>query len=202
MRAIVAGAAAMDVTATGIAIYSASGANFGILTSDATNNLALKNADTAQVFRVYGAATGSKYIQLTHNATNAIISTTFGNIITSTADDATGAACSVWSTTDTIVGAVTDGYCAGNRLTPTYSAATAQTVTRHNYIDINQITLSGAGPAAVTDGCVFRFNAAAGTHKAVDSGTTKTSPGTVTQWVKINVNGTLAYIPTYSSKTS
>lgn len=104
--------------------------------------------------------------------------------------------------TDVITGAVTDAFTGGLRLTPTINAATAQTVTRYNYIDVNTPTLGGVGPAAVTDAAVFRFNANAGTHKAVDAGTTKTSPGTVTQWVKINVNGTLAYIPSYSSKTS
>lgn len=104
--------------------------------------------------------------------------------------------------TDTITGGVTDAYTGGLRLSPTINAASALTVTRLNYIDIVSPVLGGAGPAAVTDAAVFRFGAAAGTHKAVDAGTTKTSPGTVTQWVKINVNGTLAYIPSYSSKTS
>lgn len=107
-----------------------------------------------------------------------------------------------WVSTATITGAVTDGYVAGLRLTPTYTAATAQTVTRHNYIDINNPTLSGAGPAALTDACVFRFDAAAGTHKAVDAGTTKTTPGGVDAWVQVNINGTLHYMPCYTSKTA
>ena len=104
--------------------------------------------------------------------------------------------------TTTLTGAVTDGYSASIRLTPTYTAATAQTVTRHNYLDINTPTLSGAGPAAVTDAAVMRFDAAAGTHKAVDSSSTKTTPGTVDAWVKININGTVYYMPAYTSKTS
>src|SRR5205809_3621216 len=62
-------------------------------------------------------------------------------------------------------------------------------ISRLNGINIVNPTLGGAGPAALTDMCVFRFNAAAGTHKAVDAGTTKTTPGTVSAWIKHNVNG-------------
>lgn len=102
----------------------------------------------------------------------------------------------------TITGAVTDGYAGSLLLDPAYDAATAQTVTRHNYIDVQNPALTGAGPAALTDACVFRFDAAAGTHKAVDSGTTKTTPGTVDAWVKVNINGTVYYQPCYTSKTS
>ncbi|KKM25826.1 hypothetical protein LCGC14_1591070, partial [marine sediment metagenome] len=90
------------------------------------------------------------------------------------------------SKNETITGAVTDGYAAGLRLDPGYVAASALTVTRHNYIDIQDVSLAGAGPAALTDACVLRFDAAAGTHKAL-----------TTEAVKINVNGTLQYIPFY-----
>ena len=104
--------------------------------------------------------------------------------------------------TDTITGGVTDAYTAGQRFSPTINAASALTVTRLNYMDLNNVVLGGAGPAAVTDAAVFRFDAAAGTHKAVDGATTKTTPGTVNAWVKVNVNGTIYYIPAYTSKTS
>lgn len=104
--------------------------------------------------------------------------------------------------TKTITGAVTDGYAAGFTLAPTYTAATAQTVTRHNYLDVKNVTLAGAGPAALTDACFARFDAAAGTHKAVASGTTKTTPGGVDAWVKVNINGTIHYMPAYLSKTA
>lgn len=104
--------------------------------------------------------------------------------------------------TSTIVGAVGDGYTGGDSHVPTYSAATALTISRHNYINLVSPALTGAGPAALTDACVFRFNSAAGTHKAVDSGTTKTSPGTVTAWVKVNIAGTVHYMPAYASKTT
>jgi hypothetical protein len=46
---------------------------------------------------------------------------------------------------------------------------------------------------------VFRFDAAAGTHKAIAAGSTKVTPGTVDAWLKVNINGTLYYVPAYTS---
>ncbi len=107
--------------------------------------------------------------------------------------------------TATITGGVTDGYLGGLRSTPTYNAATALTVTRHNYLDLLTPTLGGVGPAALTDAAVFRFDAAPGTHKALAADgavvTTFTGVGptgaqtTIQGWMKINVAGTLRYIP-------
>ncbi len=104
--------------------------------------------------------------------------------------------------TSTITGGVTDGYNGSLRLTATYDAATALTVTRHNYIDLPNVALTGAGPAALTDACLFRTNAAIGTHKMIDAATTKTTPGGVDAWVKFDSNGTIVYIPGYLSKTA
>src|SRR3990167_5486075 len=104
--------------------------------------------------------------------------------------------------TQTITGAVTDGYAGALVLDPGYTAATAQTVTRHNYIDVQNVSVAGAGPAAVTDAAVMRFDAVAGTHKATVGATTKTTPTAVQAWLKINVNGTLHYIPAYTSTTA
>lgn len=101
--------------------------------------------------------------------------------------------------TQTVTGTVTDGYVAGITLDPAYSAVSAQTVTRHNYIDVNQIATTNV---TVTNAAVMRFDAAAGTHLAIDSGTTKTTPGTVNSWLKVNINGVIQYIPCYTSKTS
>lgn len=106
----------------------------------------------------------------------------------------------------TITGGVTDGYNGSLRLTPTYDAGSALTVTRHDYIDLNGVALTGAGPAALTDAAVFRFDAAIGTHKATASnaavavtlgstGPTGSTAGAPQGWIKINVNGTLRYIP-------
>lgn len=94
-----------------------------------------------------------------------------------------------------------DGFSATLTIDPGYTGSGfTRTVTRHNYIDVQDCSV--AGTAAVTDACVFRFDAAAGTHRAVDAGTTKASPGTVNAWVLINVNGTIHFIPSYTSKTS
>lgn len=96
-------------------------------------------------------------------------------------------------------GAVTDGYSAAITIDPDYNAASAQTVTRHNYIDLNQPSVTNV---TVTDACVFRFDAASNVHKALAAGTTKTTPGTVNSWMKININGTVYYLPAYTSTTS
>jgi hypothetical protein len=98
--------------------------------------------------------------------------------------------------------ALTDGYAGALTLESAYddNQVIGAIVTRHNYINVKNVALTNS--AAVTDAAVMRFDANAGTHKAVDSGTTKTSPGTVTEWLKINVNGAVHYIPAYSSKTS
>jgi len=99
-------------------------------------------------------------------------------------------------------GTLADGYAGAVRLTPTYTGvagAPAETVTRGNYIDVLRPTLTDI---SMTDACVLRFPAAAGTHEAVDAGSTKTTPGTVNAWVKVNVNGTVYYIPAYTSKTT
>ncbi len=99
-----------------------------------------------------------------------------------------------YTRTTTLTGNVTDG------VQQVYSVAVngAFTVTRFNYISIQNPT----GTSTITDGCVLRFNAAAGTHKCVDSGTTKSSPGTVSAWLKHNLNGAVVFQPLYTSKTS
>lgn len=96
----------------------------------------------------------------------------------------------------TITGAVTDGFVSALRLDPGYTAATAQTVTRHNYIDIQDVSVAGAGPAAVTDACLVRFDAALGTHKATTNldKTGNAKSGTI----KVNVNGTKFHIQLYA----
>lgn len=98
--------------------------------------------------------------------------------------------------TRTLTAGVADGY--GLRMSPSYSGAF--TVTRHNYFDVNNPVL--AGGAAVTDAALLRFDAAAGTHKALAGASVKATPGSVDAWVKVNINGTLAYIPAYLSMTA
>lgn len=103
---------------------------------------------------------------------------------------------------DTLTGNVNDGFAAAIALDPAYTAGSAFTVARHNYLNLENPSGLGAGPAAITHAALARFDAVAGTHKAVDAGTTKTSPGTVNAWVKINIAGTIYYIPAYTSKTT
>jgi len=100
--------------------------------------------------------------------------------------------------TETIAAGQSEDYCASIRLAPTYNGA--YTVTRHNYISLINVALTGS--AVVTDAAALSFPAAIGTHKAIDSGTTKTSPGTVTAWMKVNLNGVIHYVPCYASKTT
>lgn len=85
-------------------------------------------------------------------------------------------------------------------LQPKFTAASAFSVARAGYIYL--ASPSAAGSASVTDACVVYFDAAAGTHKALDGSTTKTTPGAVSAWVKVDVQGTLYYIPAYTSKTT
>jgi len=103
--------------------------------------------------------------------------------------------------THTISAGVSDGQAAGILLDPGYTGAF--TVTRHNYIKAENV--STAASAVVTDAALVWFDAAIGTHKVLASnGTVATTLGsvgptgagtTVAGWLKINVNGTLRYIP-------
>lgn len=96
----------------------------------------------------------------------------------------------------TLIGNVADDYAAALTFDPGYTGAF--TVTRHNYMDINDISL--AGGAAVTDAAVMRFDAAIGTHKAVAAAfQTTDSNGDTTDWTSgiiVNHNGVLHKIPT------
>lgn len=81
------------------------------------------------------------------------------------------------------------------------SLAGAFTVTRFAYLKC----LQTAGAATVTDGALAWFDAAVGTHKALAANAavavTITSVGptgaqtTIQGWIKMNINGTLRYVP-------
>ena len=94
--------------------------------------------------------------------------------------------------TKTIAGATADGYAACLTIAPTYTAAGAQTVTRHNYFNLISPTLTNV---TLTNAAVFRFDANIGTHKALASAfQTTDSNGDTTDWAVgmiININGTL-----------
>jgi hypothetical protein len=102
----------------------------------------------------------------------------------------------------TLIGAVTDGVAYGVKSAPKYTGAF--TVTRHNYLQLDNPLV--ASSAVVTDACVMRFDAAAGTHKAVDGSSSRTTwgpgPFTVDAWVKVNINGTIYFLPAFLSKTA
>jgi hypothetical protein len=102
----------------------------------------------------------------------------------------------VQAATATLAASPADGYLSGLKLAPTYNGAF--TVTRHNYL----VYANPAGTSTITDACVASYDAAAGTHKAVDGATTKTTPTDVKAWEKVNVNGTIYYRPLYLSKTA
>tara|TARA_R100001530_G_scaffold126740_1_gene95687 strand:+ start:240 stop:1619 length:1380 start_codon:yes stop_codon:yes gene_type:complete len=69
----------------------------------------------------------------------------------------------------------------------------------HNYIQCLEPAVLNS--ATVIDAAVFEFDYDEGSHKAVDGATTKTTPGAVQAWMKININGDIHYIPAYTSKT-
>jgi hypothetical protein len=114
-------------------------------------------------------------------------------LINASVDDLTSAQFNS-TRTSTLGGAVTDGI--HGQYTTTLNGAF--TITRYNWFELDNIT----GAATITDATVFDFDAAAGTHKCIDAGTTKTSPGTVSAWIKHNINGTIYYSNAYTSKTS
>jgi hypothetical protein len=97
--------------------------------------------------------------------------------------------------TKTLAASPTDDYAAALTLDPGYSGA--YTVTRHNYIDVQNVSV--ASGAAVTDAAVMRFDANIGTHKALSAAfQTTDSNGDTTDWaggIKVNVNGTLYKVP-------
>ena len=100
----------------------------------------------------------------------------------------------------TINSSPADDNAAGIIFDPSYDAVAAQTVTRHNYAEYRDVSTDA--DVTVTDACTMRFDAAAGTHLAVDAATTKTTPGGVDAWIKININGTIFFMPAYLSKTT
>lgn len=105
----------------------------------------------------------------------------------------------------TLTGNVTDSYASALTFDPGYTVTDGgnHTVTRLNYMDLNNPSeTETSGTITITDAAVMRFDAAAGTHKAIDAGTTKTTPGTVDAWMKINLNGVIYFSPCYTSKTT
>jgi hypothetical protein len=116
--------------------------------------------------------------------------------------------CSRFDVADSInlLASITSGTASQISQSPEYTADSASsfTVTRHNYIQLNNPVAAnaGAGSLTVTDAPIFEFDASIANHASIDTATTKSSPGAVTAWIKININGVIHYMPAYSSKTS
>lgn len=146
-----------------------------------TTNLSLRSLGTAAEMRHAGPVM---------IGINAAPTTTAGNLLE-------------LERTHTLAGNIGDGFAGGVVSDPGYTGAF--TVTRHNYWDVQDVSL--AGGAAVTDACVLRFDAAVGTHKALAAVGTVAPPavgnlpaaaaGTFAGWLKINVNGAVKWLPIY-----
>lgn len=105
-----------------------------------------------------------------------------------------------WKANQDATGIPADGYSSAQWLTPEYYANSPTVLARHNYIVLADPIVDV--DTTITDACVMAFDAAAGTHKAVDGATVKVTPGAVDAWIKTNVNGTIYYVPAYLSKVT
>ena len=78
----------IDLRSDGILAWNSNTAFSGnddtTLVRDAASILALKYSTNACTFRIYGTTAGSKYLTLSHNGTNAIISASSGSVLIST----------------------------------------------------------------------------------------------------------------------
>jgi len=86
------------------------GGNDLVLARDAAGVLAQKSGVNAQTLRVYGTTTGPAYLALAHNATDAILSTTVGNVVI---DDITETSNKIFPGTDGAARQTTAGIYAG-----------------------------------------------------------------------------------------
>lgn len=84
------------------------------------------------------------------------------------------------------------------------NGSTNRTIGVHVYRRIMNpvLTENGSGQMNLTDAAADAYDANPGTHKALDSGSTKATPGGVDAWEKVSVNGTIYYRPLFTSKTS
>jgi hypothetical protein len=171
-----------------------SGSSTSVINASCTwNNAATTFTAFALTVTDTASAAGSLLVNFRQGATQRYTIAKTGAIVNSSIDDLTSAQ---WQVTrsSTITGNITDS----EQMTVTAALDGAFTVTRYNYITIANLT----GAATVTNGCVIRFNANAGTHKALDAGTTKVTFTGVDAWMKININGTIYFKPMYLSKTA
>lgn len=89
---------------------------------------------------------------------------------------------------------IDDGFAGGLRTNGGYSASgDAQVVARHNHFDVRNVLATGT--ATVTASCLHRFDAAAGTHKALAA-----NSGGAHAWLHENEDDTIRYVPMLDRK--
>ena len=118
-------------------------------------------------------------------------------IITSRTSSAPEFAALDFTSTQILAGNINDSNSGGISFDPVMSGG--HTVSRYNYLKFENPSLVLS--AALTDACVMQFDANAGSHKAVDSGSAHPDIDTTDAWIKININGTIHYIPAYTDKS-
>ena len=96
-----------------------------------------------------------------------------------------------------LTGNVASSWAGGIRFDPGFTGN--YTITNYSYLQFDSILL--ASSAAITNTSLFHFNAAAGSHGALDSGSAHPDIDTTDAWIKININGTIHYIPAYTDKS-
>lgn len=123
--------------------------------------------------------------------TNSVPITTAGAILEVERDHSTAAG-------------IVDGFAAAITLDPAYTGTGGvQTITRHNYIDMQNVSTTSA---TVTGGAAIRFDADVGTHTCLAANgavltvlTGAVGPTaaetTVQGWLRVNINGTIRHIP-------
>ena len=101
------------------------------------------------------------------------------------------------ASTLTLTGNLNDVNSGGISFDPVISGG--HTVSRYNYLKFENPFLGLS--AVLTDACIMQFDANAGSHKAIDSGSAHPDIDTTDAWIKININGTVHYIPAYTDKS-
>jgi hypothetical protein len=193
-----------------LSLTRSAGANTPTLGFDAALQSALTVGANCVVTLRYGAsiveATGAGTVttQVGLNVANLEFATTNYSVRTGTAPTYLGNA-----QAQTITGAVANGYASSLLLDPGYTSAGANAVAIHNYIDMQDPSGAGVGPASITDAAVMRFDAAIGTHKAVaspgavavtiGSGPTGAAASDPAAWVKVNINGAIYWLAAWGA---
>lgn len=171
-------------------LYHLAHAGAGVITNDVVVDIEVLLGTNSMSMRSTGPSVTMRHAgQAMFGATGAP-TTTDGNVMEIERTHSTGAD-------------IADGRAACLTFDPGYTGTGGtRTITRHNYTRLENPSTSSS---VVVDSAVFWFDANIGTHTALASpglvATVFTSLGptgaatTIQGWMKINVNGTLRYIP-------